>query len=112
MNYSRLMINLMNNQRKNLDGSRFLEYRDLKRLSKYIDEDIFTNCCSLYKGINTKNNYMTFYFFGKKVSIRRILYYNFIGEIGSRNYIRMYKTCDIKCINPFHFILFEYKDLK
>jgi hypothetical protein len=79
------MIELLQNQRKDIPSDKKLLYNDLKRISKYLPNSIFNEECSLWngyitsiKGVNETNQYINFYFKGKKHALHRLLYVNFI----------------------------------
>ena len=97
--------NLLNNQKKNIFNNR-LEYSDLKRISNNLSTCIFDkNECSIWKGSSitiNDNTYVNFYFNGKKKSLQRLLYENYVGKI-SNQYINY--TCENKglCCNINHF---------
>lgn len=112
---------LLNKQKTNLDPKRRLEFKDIKRLTKYIDFNFFSpdECCHwrLTPKATKPKKYITFYFNGKKVSLYRLLYYNFVGDINDNEYIRL--SCGYKgsCVNYNHFNKFlhkpkVFKDLK
>ena len=72
---------LMAHQRRNIKPSGnydTMSFDDLKRIDRYIHDDIFNlqHCC-LYKG-ERHLNYTTISFRGKKVSLLRLLYHNYI----------------------------------
>lgn len=83
---------LIKNQRKNLPPERKLNLSDLKRLSTYLSKSIFIEECSIWNGYITefKNNtfYINFFFSGKKHALHRLLYFNFIADISSNEYLK------------------------
>ena len=105
------MIELLQNQRKDISGDKKLLYSDLKRISKYLQTSIFNDKCSLWngyitsiKGINEeKNMYINFYFKGKKHALHRLLYINFIGDLNDCEYIKFNCLNKGKCCNIHHF---------
>jgi hypothetical protein len=104
------MIELLQNQRKTIPSDKKLLYNDLKRISKYLPNSIFNNECSLWigyitsiKGVNNENQYINFYFKGKKHSLHRLLYINFIGDLNDNEYIKFKCVNKGKCCNIYHF---------
>jgi hypothetical protein len=100
-----ILSQLLEYQRKDLRANFRLDYGDLKRLSRYIDTNFFTDQCCYWKGFKTsknESNYITFYYKKKKVSLYRILYYNFVDELEKSEYIRC--SCPNKglCCNVQH----------
>jgi hypothetical protein len=96
---------LISKQRKNLASDKKLTLLDLKRISSYLNASIFTCNCSLWSGYVTqfKNNcpYVNFFYNGKKQALHRLLYYNFIDDVGDNEYLKF--NCENKgkccCIN-------------
>jgi hypothetical protein len=112
-----ILIELLTNQLSNIPNEKKLLYNDLKRISKYLNNSIFTNECSLWSGYITviknddKNSYINFYFSGKKYSLHRILYNNFIGELYDSEYIKFKCANKGICCNINHFYK-NNKDIK
>lgn len=108
-----LLGKLMDCQRKELVSTNRLDYNDLKRLTKYVNDKFFTDECCIWAGSTSSkkvsSRYITFYFKKKKVSLYRILYYNFEGDISDDEYIR--SMCPNKgiCCNVKHLQKFKYK---
>lgn len=102
------MIELIQNQKKNITSKK-LSYNDLKRISKNLLGSIFTNDCSIWNGYITivknddKNAYINFYYNGKKYALHRLLYINFIGDLGDNEYIKFKCNNKGKCCNINHF---------
>ena len=82
-----------------------MSFRDLKRLDTYIEGDIFnTDECMRYTG-ELKKNTAIFSFKGKKVSLHRLLYHNFIGPINRSDVIKFKcPNCGL-CANLNHIYL-------
>jgi hypothetical protein len=105
------MIELLQNQRKDIPSDKKLLYNDLKRISKYLPNSIFSEECSLWNGYITSiksahddvNQYINFYFKGKKHALHRLLYINFIGELCDNEYIKFKCINKGKCCNIHHF---------
>jgi hypothetical protein len=109
MNNDKILIELIQNQKKNTNNDKKLLYNDLRRISKYLHTSIFINECSIWTGYITqiknddKNLYINFYFKGKKYSLHRLLYVNFIGELADSEYIKFNCANKGKCCNINHF---------
>lgn len=93
-----------------VDEDKKLEDWDFLRISKNLDESIFTSKnCVLWKGFvsnigsTTKGTYVNFTFNYKKYALHRLLYLNYVGKIYEGEYVRY--TCDRKgeCCNINHF---------
>ena len=106
---NKLLIELINKQRANVDPSKKLDIKDLHRICKNLNCSIFSsdhNCC-LWCGYvtnisNSNTKYINFFFKKKKYALHRLLYENFIGDISKSEYLRF--TCDNKgvCCNLNH----------
>lgn len=109
---------LMNNQLKNVPIDRKLHYKDLVRISKYINSSIFDDekCC-IWNGYVTnlknikKGTYINFFFRSKKVALHRLFYDNFIGPLCDDEYIKF--SCENKgrCCNINHMIKYKYNTI-
>jgi hypothetical protein len=119
MKNSELFNDLLRKQLKNISADKKLKFNDLKRLCKYISVSIFDeNICSIWNGYITNINniekgiYINFYFKGKKVALHRLLYCNFIGDLGEDEYLKF--TCQNKgkCCNVHHLRKFKYLEKK
>ena len=107
---------LINKQIKNIKLSRRLLYKDLDRITKYIKSSIFDEKCCLWQGYVTNSNksnkgtYTNFFFRNKKVALHRLLYENFVGELGDAYYLKF--SCPDenrgKCCNIHHMIKYKY----
>lgn len=106
---------LLQNQLKKVPSSKKLQYNDIKRISKYIDNSIFdeNNCC-IWSGYVTnskkrnKGMYINFYFNGKKVALHRLLYINYVDVLEQNEYLKF--NCENKgrCCNIHHMKKFKY----
>ena len=112
---SELLTELLQKQLKNVPIDKKLRYADLKRLCKYLNVSIFDeNICSLWKGYvtNTKNIskgvYINFYFKGKKTSLHRLLYINFVDNLSVDEYLKFSCEHKGKCCNITHLKKFPY----
>jgi hypothetical protein len=72
-----------------------MSFEDIQRIERNIQKDIFDDQCCLYKG-EIKNGFASISYRGKKVSVQRLLYHNYIGTI-RRNQIIQY-VCNNKGI--------------
>lgn len=110
-----ILKELLKRQLKNIPMEKKLQYQDLKRICKYIDTSIFDeNTCCFWKGYVTNSNkldkgtYINFYFKKKKAALHRLLYLNFVGELGDDEYLKY--NCENKgvCCNIKHIKKFKY----
>lgn len=106
---NKLLIELINNQRQNIDPEKKLDIKDLHRICKNLNGSIFGNskCCCLWQGYVTNisdsnTKYINFFFKKKKYALHRLLYENFIDEIDKSEYLRF--SCENKgiCCNLNH----------
>lgn len=110
-----LLKELISKQLKYVPSEKKLQYTDLKRICKYINSSIFdeNNCC-LWKGYVTnanssnKGTYINFYFRKKKAALHRLLYINFIGELGDDEYLKFNCGNKGRCCNIAHLKKFKY----
>lgn len=110
-----IFIELLNKQKKDIKNNK-LEYNDLKRISNKLVTSIFeNNTCSLWNGsyieIN-ENIYINFYYNGKKKSIQRLLYENYIGDNLNSQYINYLCPNKGLCCNINHFNIKKKKQSK
>ena len=110
----KVLSELLSKQLNKVDKNKRLDYKDIKRLSKYLTDSIFQkDKCVLWTGyITNKNNfekgvYINFYFRNKKYALHRLLYVNFIGNLYDDEYLRF--TCENKgcCCNVNHLYKIE-----
>lgn len=112
---------LTDNQLKNVNHDRKLHFKDFRRIIKYINSSIFddTKCC-MWDGYVTndtnskRGTYVNFFFKNKKVALHRLLYENFVGQLGDDYYLKF--SCDEekncgKCCNIYHMIKYKYNNL-
>lgn len=109
---------LITNQLKTVQSNRRLIYKDLARITKYINSSIFDDdTCCIWDGYvtNAKNSkkgtYINFFFRNKKVALHRLLYENFIGPLGDDYYLKF--SCENeenkgKCCNVNHMLKYKY----
>ena len=109
INNDKILIELIQNQKKYITGDKKLLYNDLKRISKYLSNSIFNKECSIWNGYVTvikndeKNSYINFYYSGKKYSLHRLLYSNYVGDLLDSEYIKFKCNNKGKCCNINHF---------
>lgn len=109
---------LVSHQLKNVPPNRRLIYKDLARITKYIESSIFDedDCC-IWDGYVTnaknakKGTYINFFFRNKKVALHRLLYENFVDKLGDDYYLKF--SCENeenkgKCCNVNHMIKYKY----
>lgn len=106
---NKLLIELINKQRTEVDANKKLDIKDLHRICKNLNNSIFqnNNGCCLWCGYvtnisNSNTKYINFFFKKKKYALHRLLYENFVGNIDKSEYLRF--TCDNKgvCCNLNH----------
>lgn len=99
---------MIKNQRKNINVDNKLYLKDMQRISQNINSSIFEDKCSIWQGkknqkVNNKGYYINFFFNKKKMSLHRILYINYIGELNKNEYLKF--TCPNNgiCCNINHY---------
>jgi hypothetical protein len=106
-----ILSELLNSQLINIDPSKKLSYNDITRIVKNVSTSLFSNdSCCIWEGYvtninrNHKTQYINFYFKDKKITLHRLLYINFIGELKDTEYLKF--SCDNrgKCCNINHII--------
>jgi len=108
INNNKIIVELFTNQLKIVNDKK-LSYNDLKRISKYLSTSIFGEKCSIWNGYITvikndnKNSYINFYYCGKKYSLHRLLYANYVGDLNNSEYIKFKCINKGKCCNINHF---------
>jgi len=113
MNKTIIFQELIKNQRKNINSDKKLSLSDLKRISLYLSNSIFTNNCSLWEGFVTEikntTTFINFFFNGKKQALHRLLYNNFVNDVNDNEYLKF--TCENKgqCCNIYHIVLLKGK---
>jgi hypothetical protein len=112
----KLLTELITNQLPDVPLDKKLSYKDLLRITKYINTSLCTdkNCC-IWNGYVTNSNngtgkglYINFFFRNKKVALHRLLYENFIGILDENEYIKFSCENKGKCCNIKHFIKHKY----
>ena len=86
-----ILENLIKNQKEQIEIKSKLSLSDLKRVTNNLTKDIFSDECSIWTGpimIANNKEYISFFINGKKVSLNRILYKNYIDELYDREYLK------------------------
>jgi hypothetical protein len=90
-NKNSILENLIKNQKEHVELKSKLLLSDLKRLTNNLSKDIFCDECSLWDGpilIANNKEYISFFINGKKISLNRILYKNFVSELYDNEYLK------------------------
>lgn len=111
---------LVSNQLEHVNPTRRLVHKDICRIVKYLNSSIFDeNECCIWDGYITnatnskKGTYINFFFRNRKVALHRLLYENYVGELGDDYYLKF--SCDDdknkgKCCNIHHMIKYKYNN--
>jgi len=115
LNKKHIMDELVSKQRKIMQQKRKLNYSDMSRIIKYVDKSLFDDECCIWKGYvccfnKNKNNYINFFFGGKKIQINRLLYENYIGNVEKDEIIKNICESGGKCCNVFHYGKFKINE--
>jgi len=118
-NFNVYLSELLEKQNKLVNGTKKLQFNDLKRISKYINNSIFNdNKCCLWTGYITnekntnKGTYINFYFRRKKVALHRLLYINFVDNLDNTDYLKFNCPNKGKCCNVNHMKKFKYHNFE
>lgn len=114
---NKILVELLEKQKKDVDNNIKLQYDDLRRITKYINTSIFSNNCCVWTGhvANTNNKkkckYINFYFKNKKVALHRLLYSNYIGPLKKKEYLKF--SCNNRglCCNVTHLEKHKYSTI-
>ena len=92
---------------RQIENSMKLNEKELKRIIKYTNGDIFGEDCVIWKGYITQNKscYVNFFYRGRKVALHRILYLNFIGELEDNTYLKYICDNSGMCCNVNHIVV-------
>lgn len=104
-NKNDILGNLIKHQKENTEIKSKLSLSDLKRLTNNLSKDIFNDECSVWEGpILMANNkeYISFFINGKKISLNRILYKNYIGNLDDNEYLKYTCTNKGSCCSLKH----------
>jgi len=115
LNKKHIIDELISKQRKIMQQKRKLNYGDMSRIIKYVDKSLFDDECCFWKGYvccfnKNKNYYINFFFGGKKIQINRLLYENYIGDVGKDEIIKNICESGGKCCNVYHYGKFKLND--
>ena len=80
-----------------------MNFSEIQRLQRYFDGDIFQfcDCCLLKKKSNT------FAYSGKKVSIHKLLFHNYIDSLKNKKHIVFFCDNRSRCVNTNHFTYYD-----
>lgn len=117
MKIDEILSELANSQRRNVPLNKRLQYTDLKRIAKYLNNSLFDKekCC-IWNGYITntsnvsKGIYINFYFRGKKNALHRLLYINYVDDLKPDEYIKYSCNNKGKCCNINHLVKYKYID--
>lgn len=105
---NKILIELLNKQTSDVKNDKKLNLSHINRICKNLNESIFGNECSLWRGYvtklkNNKDKYINFYFNGKKCALHRLLYLNYVGSLEHNEYLKY--NCENKglCCNINHY---------
>lgn len=101
-----ILENLIKNQKEIVEFKFKLLLSDLKRITSNLSEDIFGDECSIWQGPILKTNnkeYISFFINGKKITLNRILYKNFIDNLNENEYLKYSCSNKGKCCTLKHF---------
>lgn len=114
-NKNNILENLIKNQKDHIESKSKLLLSDLKRLTNNLTSDIFSDDCSLWNGpilITNNKEYINFFINGKKVSLNRILYKNYVGELYDNEYLKYSCINKGKCCSLKHIYKINKKENK
>jgi hypothetical protein len=98
---SKLLKILVDNQLENIKEDKMTK-NDIFRISKFMDNNFFTDKCCTWKGYIHRQSF-DFFFFKQKIAVKRLLYCNYIGPL-KRNE-KIISVCgNNNCCNVKHFI--------
>ena len=105
-NKNNILEHLIKNQKETVELKSKLLLSDLKRLTNNLSQNIFCDDCSLWNGpILVANNkeYISFFINGRKVSLNRILYKNFVDDLDEKEYLKYSCSNKGRCCTIKHF---------
>ena len=105
-NKNEILEKLIKNQRLLVDNKNKLSLLDLNRISNNLPISIFENNCCIFEGpiINSNNkNYISFFINGKKTSLHRILFNNYVDDLLNSEYLKYSCSNKGKCCTLNHF---------
>ena len=111
---NKILIDLINNQKDDVDQNKKLDVKSLQRISRNIEDSIFSNKCVLWQGYvtyisSTDTHYVNFFFNGKKHALHRLLFLNFKGDVGKNEYLKYKCENKGKCCNINHILKINSK---
>jgi len=104
---NKILVDLINKQRDDINDNKKLDVKSLQRISRNIENCIFSDKCVLWQGyityISATNvHYINFFFNGKKHALHRLLYLNYIGDVNNNEYLKYSCPNKGKCCNINH----------
>lgn len=104
---NKILVDLINNQKNEVQDNKKLDVKSLQRISRNIEDSIFSNKCVLWQGYvtyisSTDTHYINFFFNKKKHALHRLLYLNYIGEVKPNEYLKYKCENKGKCCNINH----------
>lgn len=104
---NRFLVQLYDNQLKDVPVEMMLNYKGLNKLAEYLDNNIFESSeCCYYSYNNKKKDYI--YNKGKKWGLKKIIYMNYIGnptKYHIKNTCVKHKNIQNNCVNLKHLII-------
>lgn len=112
---NKILVELINNQNENIDNNKKLDVKSLQRISRNVENSLFSNECVFWQGYityiqSTDVHYINFFFNGKKQALHRLLYLNFIGDLKKNEYLKYKCENKGKCCNINHILKINSKN--
>ena len=112
---NKILVELINNQIDNIDNNKKLDVKSLQRISRNVENSLFSNECVFWQGYityiqSTDVHYINFFFNGKKQALHRLLYLNFIGDLKKNEYLKYKCENKGKCCNINHILKINSKN--
>jgi hypothetical protein len=112
---NKILVELINNQIENIDNNKKLDVKSLQRISRNVENSLFSNECVFWQGYityiqSTDVHYINFFFNGKKHALHRLLYLNFIGDLKKNEYLKYKCENKGKCCNINHILKINSKN--
>lgn len=117
MSKDKILASMIARQLKNVPSYLKLSIRDMNRICKFVDTNMFgDNCCFWTGHISnvhnaSKGTYINFYFRGKKVALHRLLYSNFVSSLDSSEYLKFKCPNRGFCCNSNHYEKYKYSKI-
>ena len=112
---NKILVELINNQNENIDNNKKLDVKSLQRISRNVENSLFSNECVFWQGYityiqSTDVHYINFFFNGKKHALHRLLYLNYIGDLKKNEYLKYKCENKGKCCNINHILKINSKN--